>query len=127
MAYLLIVNTVNYNGFNAMQNNNYYYSTRVASIESPAFYRQVSVLHCCCCLVRRVDTLMKQYGDLEDEFRLALRIEASRFNEVGRLATVIIVFTRIYVIVELSHHVLTTNFGSSAHAELSIIEYKESV
>ena len=84
---------MNYNGFNAIQNNNNYYSTRVASIESTAFYRQISPIRRF--FVRRVDTLMKQYGDLEDEFRLALRIEASRFNEVGRIATVIIVFTRI--------------------------------
>ncbi|KAI0229637.1 Leucine-rich repeat and coiled-coil domain-containing protein 1 [Lamellibrachia satsuma] len=30
----------------------------------------------------KVDTLSKQYDELEDEFRLALRIEASRFNEL---------------------------------------------
>lgn len=31
----------------------------------------------------RVDLLSKQYSDLEDEFRMALQIEANRFKEVG--------------------------------------------
>ncbi|XP_035680268.1 leucine-rich repeat and coiled-coil domain-containing protein 1-like [Branchiostoma floridae] len=31
---------------------------------------------------QRIETLTKQYADLEDEFRMALQIEASRFREV---------------------------------------------
>lgn len=31
----------------------------------------------------RVDLLSKQYSDLEDEFRMALQIEANRFKEVS--------------------------------------------
>ena len=30
----------------------------------------------------RVDLLSRQYSDLEDEFRMALQIEANRFKEV---------------------------------------------
>ena len=30
----------------------------------------------------RIEQLTKQYTELEDEFRMALQIEASRFNEV---------------------------------------------
>lgn len=30
----------------------------------------------------RVDQLTKQYSELEDEFRIALQIEATRFKEV---------------------------------------------
>ena len=30
----------------------------------------------------RIDSLTKQYNELEDEFRMALQIESSRFKEV---------------------------------------------
>ena len=48
---------------------------------------------------------MKQYGDLEDEFRLALRIEASRFNEVDGLVSqqLIIIHPYFILVAECVH------------------------
>ena len=46
---------------------------------------QVSVLeYFTCC---RMDGLTKKYTELEDEFRMALQIEAGRFKEVRKLET----------------------------------------
>ena len=39
-----------------------------------------SDIFCIC----RIETLTKQYTDLEDEFRLALQIESNRFQEVRK-------------------------------------------
>ena len=51
------------------------------------FYRsviKVAIKHCGLSpfVFGRVDLLSRQYSDLEDEFRMALQIEANRFKEV---------------------------------------------